>query len=92
MILSYYSNPEAEPLILDNIVGIIKPASDRTDLVPIYSFNGDDLRLAKQRGLGKLAGSSNRLKRWQGLIERMSVAKNDTTLFNLSSPTVCNTC
>jgi len=92
MILTYYSNPEAEPLILDNTVGIIKPASERTDLVPIYSFNGDDLRLAKQRGLGKLAGSSNRLKRWQGLIERMSVAKHDITLFNLRSPTVCNTC
>jgi predicted transglutaminase-like cysteine proteinase len=92
MILTYYSNPEAEPLILDNIIGIVRPASERTDLVLIYSFNGSELRLAKQRGLGKLAGNSSRLKKWQGLIERMSATKNDTAQFNINSPAVCNKC
>lgn len=92
MILTYHSNLEAEPLILDNIVGKVKPASERSDLVVIYSFNGSDLRLAKQRGLGKLAGSSSRLKRWQGLIERMSVGEYGTVLFNLNSPDICSLC
>ena len=72
MVLTYYSNPDAEPLILDNLIAPIKPASQRHDLIPIYSFNGTGLWLAKQRGRGKLAGSSSRLQRWQDLIQRMS--------------------
>jgi predicted transglutaminase-like cysteine proteinase len=75
MVLTYYNTPGAEPLVLDNIVGIVKPASERSDLIPIYSFNGTGLWLAKQRGQGKLAGSSSRLKRWQDLLERMPETK-----------------
>ena len=71
MVLTYYSRLGAEPLILDNIVDIVKPASERSDLIPIYSFNGTSLWLAEQRGRGKLAGSSYRLKRWHDLLERM---------------------
>ena len=72
MVLTYFSMPDAEPLVLDNLVTEIKPASQRPDLIPIYSFNGTGLWLAKQRGQGKLAGSSSRLQRWQDLIQRMS--------------------
>ena len=72
MVLTYFSNPGVEPLVLDNLVTEIKPASMRNDLMPIYSFNGTGLWLAKQRGRGKLAGSSSRLQRWQDLIQRMS--------------------
>ncbi len=75
MVLTYFSLPDAEPLVLDNIVGIVKPASQRSDLIPIYSFNGTGLWLAKQRGRGKLAGSSSRLKRWQDLLDRMPETK-----------------
>ena len=72
MVLTYFSTPGSEPLVLDNIVTDIKPASQRRDLLPIYSFNGTGLWLAKQRGRGKLAGSSSRLQRWQDLVQRMS--------------------
>ncbi len=72
MVLTYFSTPGSEPLVLDNLVTDIKPASQRPDLIPIYSFNGTGLWLAKQRGQGKLAGSSSRLQRWQDLIQRMS--------------------
>jgi len=72
MVLTYYATPDAEPLVLDNLIGEVKPASQRTDLIPIYSFNGTGLWLAKQRGRGNLAGSSSRLQRWQDLIQRMS--------------------
>jgi predicted transglutaminase-like cysteine proteinase len=72
MVLTYFSTPDAEPLILDSLVGEIKPASQRADLIPIYSFNGTGLWLAKQRGRGKLAGSSNRLQLWRDLMQRMS--------------------
>ena len=75
MVLTYFSTPGSEPLVLDNINKIIKPSSQRKDLLPIYSFNGTGLWLAKQRGRGKLAGSSSRLKRWQDLVQRMSKDK-----------------
>jgi predicted transglutaminase-like cysteine proteinase len=72
MVLAYYPTPGDEPFILDNYVTDIYPASKRTDLMPIYSFNGSGLWLAKQRGKGKLAGSSSRLKRWQDVMQKMS--------------------
>jgi len=72
MVLTYYSDPEAEPLVLDNLVDSINPASKRTDLVPIFSFNGAGLWMAKQRGQGKMAGSANRIRLWQDLLHKMA--------------------
>ena len=72
MILAYYPTPGGVPLILDNYVTDIHPATKRTDLIPIYSFNGTSLWLAKQRGKGKLPGSSSRLKRWQDVMQKMT--------------------
>ena len=72
MVLAYYGSPGSEPLILDNLIDEILPGSQRKDLLPVYSFNGTGLWLAKERGKGKLAGSSSRLKRWQDLVARMS--------------------
>lgn len=71
MVVTYYENPGAEPLILDNLVGEIKPASQRKDLLPVYSFNGTNLWIAKQREKGKMVGSSQRLGQWKDLLERM---------------------
>jgi len=72
MVLTYYPSPGAEPLVLDNLVPAILPSSRRTDLLPVYSINGAGLWLAKQRGKGKLVGSSDRLKHWNDLLDRMS--------------------
>lgn len=72
MVLTYYPTPGAEPLVLDNLVDSIKPSSQRTDLLPVYSLNGSGLWLAKQRGKGKLIGDSDRLKRWRTLLDRIS--------------------
>lgn len=43
MVLTYFETPKSEPLILDNNNRKIFPASQRTDLTPIYNFNGDVL-------------------------------------------------
>ncbi|MCK5359032.1 MAG: transglutaminase-like cysteine peptidase [Gammaproteobacteria bacterium] len=72
MVLTYYSTPDSEPLVLDNLNDTIQTASKRTDLVPVYTFNADGLWLAKQRGKGKFVGDSNRLKRWNDLKSRMA--------------------
>ena len=43
MVLAYYAHPGAEPLILDNLVPDVLPASQRRDLSPVFSFNSEGL-------------------------------------------------
>ena len=71
MVVTYFPKPLSVPLVLDNINPRILPATQRRDLVPIYSFNGRGLWLAKQRGKGKLLGQSTRLKKWRHLLQRL---------------------
>jgi predicted transglutaminase-like cysteine proteinase len=71
MVLAYYPSPDAEPLILDNINKTILPASQRTDLLPIYSFNGEGLWLAKARGRKLKGNSQQSLPQWRQVNERM---------------------
>lgn len=71
MVLTYFTTPDAEPLILDNLVKQMRPAHMRQDLVPVYSFNGEGLWLAKERGQGRFVGSASRLSRWTDLLNRM---------------------
>ncbi len=76
MVLTYYPTPDADPLVLDNLIDEIKPASRRSDLLPVYSFNGSGLWLAKQRGRGRQIGSSDRLGLWRDLLARLPESLN----------------
>ncbi|MFQ6372441.1 transglutaminase-like cysteine peptidase [Shewanella sp. YIC-542] len=71
MVLAYYETPGSIPLILDNLDPVIKPATARTDLLPVYSFNGKQLWLNKEKGRGVLAGSATRLEKWNDLQHRL---------------------
>ena len=72
MVLTYFKQPKAEPLVLDNLTDTILPASKRSDLVPIYSFNGDGLWLSKQRGKGQqVDGGTDKLKEWNRLLQKL---------------------
>ncbi|MBT8346266.1 MAG: transglutaminase-like cysteine peptidase [Desulfofustis sp.] len=71
MVVTYYKTPGAEPLVLDNLDPEILPASERNDLMPIFSFNGSGLWLAKERSRGRKVGNSDRYKRWMDLLGRM---------------------
>jgi len=72
MVLAYYETPESEPLILDNLIKRIKGASQRHDLLPVYSFNGSNLWMSKERGQGRrVAGGSQRINLWRDLNVRM---------------------
>lgn len=53
MVVTYYKKPGTVPYVLDNYIKVIKPATERKDLVPVYSFTAKDLFLQKQMGLGK---------------------------------------
>lgn len=70
MVVTWYSTPTAIPLVLDNLKTVILPATQRTDLLPVYAFNGEGLWLP-QSGGNKRVGDSKRLSRWQDLLTRM---------------------
>jgi len=71
MVLTFFETPRSVPLVLDNLIPSIKLATKRGDLLPVYSFNGSGLWLAKSRGSGKRVGNSSRLNKWGGLKSRM---------------------
>lgn len=65
MVLAYYPTPTGDPLVLDNLVVDIRPASRRPDLSPVFSFNSAGL----WQGTGNQSSKSN-LSRWQDLLQR----------------------
>jgi predicted transglutaminase-like cysteine proteinase len=71
MVLTFYSSPRSEPVILDNLIPQIKKASKRKDLLHVYSFNGDNLWLSKKGRRANLVGSSDRLGPWGQLQNRL---------------------
>lgn len=71
MVLTYYATPGAMPLVLDNLNPEIKPADRRPDLTPVYSFNGEGLWLAKERGTGKSVAGGNKIGLWRDMLARM---------------------
>jgi len=68
MVLAYYPTPSAQPLILDNLDTRIRPASERTDLLPVYSFNNHGVFLAKSPQ--RVSQPPEFLARWNELTER----------------------
>lgn len=77
MVLTYYPAPESIPLVLDNLIPEIKSASNRRDLQPVYSFNGDGLWLAKEQGLGRNVGKADRVGLWRTLTARIEKEAED---------------
>lgn len=70
MVLAYYPTPNAEPLVLDNFVPMIKPASQRSDLQPIFSFNSEAVWNGVAANAIKGYGGTVQLSRWQDLLQR----------------------
>lgn len=68
MVLAFYPQPGAEPLILDNLIGDVRLASRRPDLTPVFSFNGEGLW---QGAGGPAAGDPTaRLSRWREVLAK----------------------
>lgn len=72
MVLTYFPTPDAIPLVLDNLINQIRPASKRRDLDPVYSFNANGMWLDKMKGQGILLGDPNKLDLWTDLRVRMN--------------------
>lgn len=66
MVLTYYATPDADPLVLDSLVGSIVPASQRRDLTPVFSFNAQGIYVA-----GAAPASPDRIGHWRNLLSKM---------------------
>ena len=69
MVLGFYAQPTDEPLILDNLISSVRPASQRPDLAPVFSFNSDGLWVGG--AATSAADPTARLSRWRDVLERM---------------------
>lgn len=69
MVLAYYAEPGVEPLILDNLRPEVLPASQRTDLTPVFSFNTEGL----WQGTGQVTAGDPlaRLSLWRELVAKV---------------------
>ena len=70
MVLGYYPSPQSEPVILDSLISTVLPASERTDLAPVFSFNSRGLWVGQ--GTAAASGSPTaRLSLWREVLVRM---------------------
>ncbi|AFT73641.1 transglutaminase-like cysteine peptidase [Alteromonas macleodii] len=69
MVLGYYDSPSSDPLVLDSLVSNVLPGSQRTDLIPVFSFN--DSGIWQPGKTSQVSSSTSRLSRWRDVIERM---------------------
>ena len=69
MVLAYYPTPNAEPLILDNLISDIRPASRRPDLVPVFSFQCRGF--VARCGAASAGDPAARLSRWRDVLSKV---------------------
>lgn len=69
MVLGYFEDPAGEPVILDNLISSVRPASRRIDLSPVFSFNHQGLWVAGQST--SAADPTARLSKWREVLDRM---------------------
>ena len=69
MVLSYYLTPQSIPLILDSLVPEILPASSRSDLTPIFSFNDKGIWVgSSNKSKGE---ATSHLSKWRDVLTRI---------------------
>jgi predicted transglutaminase-like cysteine proteinase len=71
MVLAYYPSPTGEPVILDNLIRKIQPASKRHDLTPVYGFNGKGIWVGRAIAPATTKPGT-KLSRWRDLLQRAS--------------------
>ena len=63
MVLAYYATPTGDPLVLDDHFQEIRPASQRTELRPVYSFNSQHIYVQSEP-------STYNQPPWQQILQR----------------------
>jgi predicted transglutaminase-like cysteine proteinase len=72
MVLAYYATPDAQPLILDNLERRIRPAVERRDLQPVFSFNSEAVWSGVSANTLRDTGGGQ-MTRWQDLQQRSRI-------------------
>lgn len=72
LVLAYYPGPGVDPLILDNLEGSIEKAADRPDLIPVYTFNDEDL-LWPQAGAPTVRLSATSSRKWKDVLDKLEL-------------------
>lgn len=80
MVVSYYPAQDAIPLVLDNLDPVIRPATQRNDLLPVYSFNAEGLWINKQQN-AEYIDDSTRISLWQKLLRSMDAEAADESFY-----------
>lgn len=70
MVLAYYPSAEAEPMVLDNLITEIRPATRRPDLQPVFSFNSQGIFNGADVKATVGSGGVTQLSRWSDLLRR----------------------
>lgn len=70
MVLAFYATPESDPLVLDNLLGDVRSASLRPDLLPVFSFNAQGVFVGASSTVLAPAQGAGRLSRWEDLLKR----------------------
>lgn len=60
MVLAWYPTPTADPLILDNLDPRLRPAAERSDLLPVFSFNDE-----------AVSAINPMVRRWRELLQKI---------------------
>ncbi len=70
MVLNYYPDSfNDDSLVLDSLVGYISQASERIDLIPVYSFNSKGYWVPENRRMRRV-GDARKLKLWCDVMDR----------------------
>lgn len=86
MVLTYRSEPNAMPLVLDTLNREIKPANERNDLIPENSLNENGLWLSKSQADGRSDADSEaaaHVELWNDMNARM-----DKELLSVEDPSL----
>ncbi|MCH1553417.1 MAG: transglutaminase, partial [Luminiphilus sp.] len=67
--LTWYAEPTAIPLVLDNVNPRVLPASQRNDLKPVFSFNNNQLWVGPANS-ATTSNPSARLSQWRQVLNR----------------------
>jgi predicted transglutaminase-like cysteine proteinase len=63
IVLAYYATSSSDPLLLDDLVPEVKPASQRPELKPVFSFNSQNIFIQPE-------ASAYNQPAWQGTLQR----------------------
>jgi predicted transglutaminase-like cysteine proteinase len=69
MVLAYYPTADADPWVMDSLVRDLRPASSRSDLSPVFSFNAEGLWEGTGR-VGVAGRPAERLSNWGEVLRK----------------------